>query len=119
LAEQRHCEIINSLKYVGGGGGAQSDRAQGEHEPTHSIIRIVLREKITQDHSSRVPFPTRGRQERSIERFGRLGYAVVSSNSRKVCFGTVKLSRLQVHTSKRSAQFGGARGWFLCDERLK
>ena len=107
MAKKRNGEIINGLRQS----IRPSPKQFKDGYNTRSIVRIVLREKLTQDLGGRDPFPTRGRQECRVERLGRLERAAAhvvrsSSDSCKVRFGTVELSRLEVHASERGAQFG-------------
>ena len=99
----------------------RSDRALGGNQKkTRSIVRIVLREKLAQDHRGRLPFPARRRQKRRIERLGRLGRAHVRSHSRKVRFGPVELPSLEIHATECSAQLCARRLRLIpCDERLE
>ena len=71
---------------------------------THSIVRVVLLDEAAQERAGRVPVPARGREERGVERFGRLVRVRVRRDGRKVCLGLVELSRLEVHAAERGAQ---------------
>jgi len=51
-----------------------------------------------------VPLPTCGRHKGGVERFGRFGYIRVRRHDRKVRFGLVDLSRLDIHSAESGTQ---------------
>ena len=78
---------------------------------THSIVRIVLLDESAQEHVSCFPVPARGREEGSVERFGRFGRVGVCCDGGEVRLGLVELSRLEVDAAERGAQLAVGRCW--------
>ena len=79
----------------------------------YGIVPILFLYEPAQDLPGGVPVPARGRHKGRVERLGRLGHARERRHDGKMCVGLVDLSRLEVHPTKRRAQFavggGGAR----------
>jgi len=76
------------------------------NDGTHSVVFLY---EPAQDLAGRVPVPSpiRGRDKGGVERFGRFGHSRGRRHDRKVRFGLVDLSELEIHSSERGIGAAG------------